>query len=303
MNNADRVKALAEELGYTACGITSVEPFVEFERAVRDRMKRFPEAAHLYERLLKRADPTATAPWARSIVVCVRRYGKYRLPNGLASHVGRDYLVDSRSEYCPDHAMPRRMKEGLVGLGMRVRKGGVPDRWAGARAGVTRFGRNGFAYSKHGSWINLETWRVDAELTPDEPTLDLPCPENCDACMRACPTGAIVAPYVMRMDRCVAYLTYGAPEPIDPALWKRMGPWIYGCDTCQLVCPLNRGKWEEIEDAPWLKEAAPHLTPEALSTMDEAAYRDIVHPRFWYIPPEDIARWHRNAARALNSGP
>jgi len=296
---ADRVKTLAIDLGYTSCGIASVEPFVEFERAVHDRMKQFPEAAHLYEGMLKRVNPTASTPWARSIVVCVSRAGAYRLPEELVGYIGRNYLVDSRFQDSPDFTRKTKMKEGLIDLGMRVRKGGVPDRWAGARAGVTRFGRNCFAYSKHGSWINVETWRVDAELPADEPTLDLPCPDNCDACMKACPTGAIVEPYVMRMDRCIAYLTYRAPEPIHPALWEKMGTWIYGCDVCQQVCPLNKGKWEPLNDAPWLNEVAPRLTPQALSTMDDATYRSIVHPRFWYIPVDGLARWHRNAQRAL----
>lgn len=303
---AQRIKALAAETGYAACGIAPARPFETFRRAVLARMARFPEAAGLYRDLLARADPRADpragAPWVRSLVVCVRRYGRYRVPPGLAGHIGRSYLFDRRCRACPEHDMPSRFTAGLRALGLRARRGGVPERWAGALAGVTRFGRNCFAFSPaHGSWINIETWRVDAELPPDRPTVSSPCPPGCRACVEACPTGALVAPYVVRMDRCVAYLTYGAPEPVPDELWKRMGPWIYGCDACQEACPLNRGRWEETEAAPWLERAAPLLAPRALAGMSDDTYRAVVHPLFWYIPPDNPQRWRRNAARALKN--
>ena len=77
-----------------------------------------------------------------------------------------------------------------------------------------------------------------------------------------------------------------------------MGQWVYGCDVCQLVCPLNQHKWQNLERAYWLEKAAPHLRPDALAQMSNATYHDIVHPLFFYIPKDDIARWHRNARRA-----
>ncbi len=296
---AARIKALAAEVGYAACGITTAEHFEDFSRAIEQRIARFPEAADLYAPMRGRADPRNAAPWASSIIVCLRRYGKYELPEGLTGHIGRNYLADQRIQECPDYAMPEKMKEGLLGLGLRVRKGGVPDRAAAARAGVARVGRNCFAYSEHGSWINIATWLVDAGLPPDEPTLEPPCPEDCRACIEACPTAALIEPFLMRMDRCVAYLTYSAPEPIPAELRERMGTWIYGCDACQEACPLNTGKWEANEKAPWLEELAPHLTPQALAEMDEETYRNIVHPRFSYISADNLQRWHANAARAL----
>jgi epoxyqueuosine reductase len=160
-------------------------------------------------------------------------------------------------------------------------------------------GRNCFAYSEHGSWINLATWRVDAEIPPDRPTLDCPCPAGCQACLEACPTGALVEPFVMRQDRCIAHLTYGPEWPVPPELWTRMGAWVYGCDVCQEVCPLNRGTWRNAQRADWLDPVAAILTPEALADMDEATYRSVVHPRFWYIPEDGLARWRANAQRAV----
>jgi epoxyqueuosine reductase len=297
---ADRIKALAREVGYTACGITSARPFTDYRRALSDRVRRFPEAAELYEPMRGRVDPRSSRKWARAVVACVRPYSKYAEPAGLVGHIGRNYLFDLRNPECPDHQMPVRMKEGLRALGLRVRKGGVPDRLAAARAGVARFGRNCFAIAEGGSWVNLETWMIDRELPVDASTLEPPCPSNCDACMRACPTGAIVEPFVMRMDRCIAYLTYSAPQPIEPRLWERMGPWVYGCDACQEACPLNHGVWEARERASWLDPIAHLLTPAELARMDEETYREVVHPRFWYIPADEPERWRRNARRALD---
>ncbi len=107
--------------------------------------------------MLDRVDPRRDAAWVNSVIVCVRDYGKYKLPSGMASHIGRNYLADYRIPSCPDHAMPHRMTQELERLGFRVERGGLPDRLAGARAGVVRIGRNGFAYHKDaGSWINVE---------------------------------------------------------------------------------------------------------------------------------------------------
>lgn len=295
------IKQLAAEVGYSACGIASAEPFEEYGRALDDRIGRFPETRPLYEEMRHRANPRARTPWARSIVACVRWYGKYELPQQAVGHIGRSYLADRRCEGCPDHCMPGRMKQGLVGMGLRVKTGGVPDRWAAVRAGIARFGKNCFAYTEHGSWINIETWLVDADLPPDRPLPDSPCPAGCDKCIKACPTGALVEPGVMRMDRCVAYLSYGAPEPVDSDLWKKMGKWIYGCDACQEACPLNKGRWECREKAGWMDRLGALLTPEALAVMDERTYVDTIHPRFWYIPADNIQRWHANARRAIQA--
>lgn len=297
---AESVRELAGQVGYDSCGITHAGDFAEFAGHIEERKRRFPEAAGLYQKLLARAYPCRQTPWAKSIVVCVRRYGKYDMPGGLAGRIGRTYLFDRRNPESPEHDMPKKMRLGLARMGLRVRRGGTPDRWAGARAGVTRFGRNSFGYSRHGSWINIETWLVDAKLPPDEPTLAPACPENCRACVDSCPTGALVEPFVMRIDRCVAYLTYASPEPVEPELWNKMGEWIYGCDKCQEVCPLNKGAWENLEKAPWLEKIAHLLKPEALASMRDDTYRNAVHPAFWYIPLDNVERWRANAARAAS---
>jgi len=301
-NLVNQIKQAAAEIGFVACGVTTAEPFALFSQELERRQRLFPEVAEQYAALCHHADPKCGAAWAQSVVVCIRAYGKYRIPPALIGHIGRSYLGDMRLKACPDNQMPAQMTQALRSLGLRAKRGGGPDRLAAARAGAVQILRNGFAYHENaGSWLNVLTWRVDAELPADKPTYDCPCPPNCRLCMTGCPTGAIVEPYVMRMDKCVAHLTYNAPHPISAELWSKMGAWIYGCDVCQQVCPLNRGKWCETELAPWLEEVGEQLSCEALATMDAETYQQIVHPRFWYIPAEDSERWRRNARRALQA--
>jgi len=293
------IRQLAAGIGYVRCGVTSAAPFDEFAQSIRSRALQFPESAQLYAPLANRCDPRRGKPWACSIIVCIRWYGRYYTHGELPSGIGRNYLFDRRHKGCPDSGMPRRMKQGLRELGLRVSAGGVPERWAAVRAGVGRFGRNCFVYAgEYGSWINIESFIVDAELPPDDPTPELACPETCGACLRSCPTAAIVAPLSMNYARCVAYLTYAAPHPVDPALWDRMEEWVYGCDRCQLVCPLNATAWKRLEHAAWIEPVIRLLAPESLSRMDDQTFRSQIHPLFWYIPETDVARWRRNAQRA-----
>jgi epoxyqueuosine reductase len=88
-----------------------------------------------------------------------------------------------------------------------------------------------------GSWVFLGEILTELELEPDEP-LRTNC-GSCNLCIRACPTGAIVAPYVVDSNRCISYLTIEHRGAIPRELRPLMGNWIFGCDLCQDVCPPN----------------------------------------------------------------
>jgi len=302
-NSENRIKEYAFKSGFAACGITDAEDFPEYSAALDNLAKKFPEAGPLYGTMYKRALIRERFPWAKSVIVCIRRYGKYRIPDGVRGHIGLNYLFDCRVPENPDYAMLKNFRGFLKSAGMKVRKGGVPDRAAAVRSGAASIGKNTFAYTGAcGSWINTVTYVVDAQLEPDNPSFPpSPCPPDCTKCIDACPTGALVKPYTMRMDRCIAYLTYAAPLPLKKELERKMGGWIYGCDVCQQACPLNKSAWEEKESLPHLEKISGLLTLQALSAMDMQTYREIIHPLFNYIPVEDIARWHANAKRALSN--
>jgi epoxyqueuosine reductase len=298
------IKQTAIECGYVRCGITSVEPFSGFSEGIDKRMDHFPEAAHLYEEMKRRIDPHEVEPWAKAIVVGVRYYGKYENVAGLDGKVGKYYQFDRRYQECPDYQITIKFEEAMKKIGVRAEKSDAPDRWAGVRSGAVRFGRNNFVFTDdHGSWINVDSWFVDVALPPDAPSREIICPPDCEECIKACPTRALDGPFSMRMDRCIAYLTYRGSAPTDNETKKKMGEWIYGCDVCQDVCPRNKGKWKSTEKASWLDGFLHDLTPAALAEMDLKTYREKVHPLFWYIDDtkEGLDRWRANAKRSLDN--
>ena len=113
------------------------------------------------------------------------------------------------------------------------------DRAAAARAGLGWFGKNtNILTTELGSWVFLGQIITDLPLLPDPPVK-----KSCGTCVRCidtCPTGAIVAPYVVDNTRCISYQTIENRGPIPRELRPRMLDWVFGCDICQEVCPVNR---------------------------------------------------------------
>ena len=112
------------------------------------------------------------------------------------------------------------------------------DRAAARRAGVGWFGKNtNVLTSSHGSWVFLGQVVTDLELKPDLP-LKKSC-GSCVLCLQACPTGALPAPYVLDNQRCTSHQTIENRGDIPPEMRPLMSDWVFGCDICQDVCPVN----------------------------------------------------------------
>jgi len=293
------IKEKACELGYVACGITDVSPFPEFLNALEQRIQNYPESAHLYQELLENGDPRKQAEWAQSVIVCINRYGKYRLPQNLTQYFGKCYLADGRLPYATEYRATDAFEAFLKGLGFSVMVPRLPMRWAATRAGLGQFGKNNFIYTSDGSWISIKTWMVSEALEYDEPLTTSPCPDTCTGCIDACPTHALEGPFMMNYGRCIAHLTYHLTTLPPETIRKPMGTWMYGCDVCQNVCPLNRRKWEEAEAFPRLEPIAHELALDRLFQMTQAVYEQIIQPRFWYIAKEHLWIWKSNALRAM----
>jgi len=297
------IKQKARELGYVSCGITDASPFTEYLDAIEQRIHRYPESAHLYQNLRENGYPKKQAEWAQSVIVCISRYGKYKLLQGLSQYFGKCYLVDGRWPNTKEYLAFDAFQTFLKGLGLSVISPRLTDRWAAARAGLGQFGKNNFIYTTNGSWIGIKVLLVNEVLDYDAPQTISPCPDQCTRCIDACPTHALERPFMMNFSRCIAHLTFNLTTLPPEGVRKSMGTWIYGCDVCQNVCPLNYEKWESTEDFQQLNDVSHELTLDHLFRMTQPVYEQIIHPRFWYIAKEHLWIWKSNILRAMaNSG-
>jgi epoxyqueuosine reductase len=99
---------------------------------------------------------------------------------------------------------------------------------------------------------------------------------------------------------CVSFLTNKAS---DEALFRRYAPqiggWVYGCDVCQDVCPINKGKLSGEKEFPGIEELGSAISLEKIVMMDYAYLRDVIASKFWYIEAKDVWKWKRNALNAM----
>jgi epoxyqueuosine reductase len=168
-------------------------------------------------------------------------------------------------------------------------------------AGLGWIGKNTLLLNQRlGSWFFLAVLLTSEVLEYDAPATADHC-GTCRACLDACPTGALVAPYRLDARKCISYLTIELREPIPKPLRAGQGQWLLGCDICQEVCPWNHR--EVASDEPSF-QPLPGANPVELAELldlDEAAFRR----RFRHTPFVRPKRGAvlRSAAIALGNRP
>jgi epoxyqueuosine reductase len=210
---------------------------------------------------------------------------------------GRDYHKVLRQRL---QALADRLQQEVGPLGHRVFTDSAPvlEVELASRSGIGWRGKHTLALHREGgSMFFLGEICLDLPL-PLTPPITAHCGE-CSACISACPTGAIVAPYRLDARRCISYLTIEQDGPIPIEFRRAMGNRIYGCDDCQLVCPWNkfarRSPLPDFETRPQLAGA----TLLQLWAWDEAAF--LHHTEGSAIRRIGHARWRRNLAVALGN--
>lgn len=167
-----------------------------------------------------------------------------------------------------------------------------------ARSGLGFTGRNTLTIVPSlGSYVLLGELLIDLALTPDPPAVSR-C-GRCTRCLDSCPTGALLAPYLLDARRCISYLTIELRGPIPRDLRPLMGRWVFGCDRCQEVCPYNSSSHREPPVDP---RPRPELaTADLLSLLElgSKAHRRLV--RGTVLHRVSRPRLARNAAVALGN--
>jgi epoxyqueuosine reductase len=291
-------------LGYENCGIIGVGEVADFADKLRERMGKAPGNDEMYGRFFHFANPRENYPWAKSLVVCIVNYSNYIIPGRLEGMIGKHYLTDMRSsESCKEYKASVAFEDYMRALGLRAeterRFGVTAMRWAALKAGLGVIRKNNFFYTDNGSWVHIEAFLTDMEMELKQTPTGKPCPQDCNRCMEACPTGSLSEPYTMSPASCVSPLTVRGGSLIDSPHSQAMGQWLYGCDVCQNACPFNANKWKHRDEFPGLAELADALTLESIARMDEGRLADLLAEKFFYIDKGRIWQWKLNALNAM----
>ncbi|HMB64607.1 MAG TPA: tRNA epoxyqueuosine(34) reductase QueG [Eudoraea sp.] len=240
-----RIKAEAKRLGFLSCGISKAE-FLEDEaprlqKWLEDGMQG--EMHYMENHFDKRLDPRLLVDGARSVISLLLNYYPETTQRADSYKIskyayGRDY----------HHVIKAKLNElqafitaeiGEVNGRAFVDSAPVLDKVWAARSGLGWMGKHSNLLTQQlGSFYFIAELIVDLELEYDTPVTDH-C-GSCTACIDACPTEAIVEPYVVDGSKCISYFTIELKNEIPPSVKGRFNDWIFGCDVCQDVCPWNR---------------------------------------------------------------
>ena len=259
MLTREAVIAQARAAGFDLAGIARADRHPRLGRIAEwITSGRAGEMHYLAESMDERLDPALVLPTVRSIVSVAVSYATdaSRQPN-----TDGDSVAISRYAWGDDYhdILRARLRELLTwmadtaGPGFEafscVDNGPVQERVFAEQAGLGWIGKHTCLINPRlGSWLFLGEILTNAELEPDEPAIDQ-C-GTCTRCLDACPTAAIVEPYVVDATRCLSYLTIETRGDIDESLRPAIREQIYGCDICQDVCPWNR-RAPASDDAAW----------------------------------------------------
>ena len=260
----------ARSIGFELCGVAPAEEFEELRR-LPEWLERGYAGEMRYLHDARRASAENVLPGTRSVIVCALNYNAVEPYSMNADAIAAtiDQIIDedeadasaprgwiSRYAWGDDYhdVMKRKLEELLAWMHAEfgdafqarsyVDTGPVLERVAAKYAGLGWLAKNTCLINQQlGSWLFLGVILTDLELTPSLPRGAPPPADMCGSCRRcidACPTEAIVAPYVLDARRCIAYLTIELRGPIPQEFRSAMGHMVFGCDICQDVCPWNR---------------------------------------------------------------
>jgi len=251
----------SQKINIDKIGITTADPFLEIQCLLREHKEKGYGSGFEEENLELRINPRLSLPTARSIIAIALAYPGYELERRKTSATegeirrkfcraswGRDYhfVLQERLSKLADFI--KQMIPEAETLTM-VDTGPLSDRAVAVRAGLGWIGKNSNLITpEFGSFVYLGELLTNLPLPPDKP-LENRC-TDCSRCITACPMHAIIpGKAIINCQKCLAYQTLTKGFLSDELKEKiAVHPYIYGCDICQLVCPYNKGKVNDIHE-------------------------------------------------------
>jgi epoxyqueuosine reductase len=250
------IKAEAKRLGFMFCGIAEA-CFLENEAPRLEswlKQGNYGEMQYMENHFDKRLDPRLLVDGAKSVIsLALNYYTDQQQTDPLAPKISKYAYGMDYHDVIKDKLRQLLffIQENIGDVGGRAFVDSAPvlDRAWAERAGIGWIGKNAnLINKKSGSFFFLAELIVDAELAYDiAPTTDH-C-GTCTRCIDACPTEAIVAPYIVDGSRCISYLTIELKNNIPEEFKGQTDNWMFGCDVCQNVCPWNRFSFTHNEPA------------------------------------------------------
>ncbi|MCF8415354.1 MAG: tRNA epoxyqueuosine(34) reductase QueG [Crocinitomicaceae bacterium] len=245
--NTALIKQKAQELGFFYCGISKAE-FLEEEAPRLEawlNQQRHGKMSYMENHFDKRLDPRLLVEGAKSVISLLLNYyteekqSDVTAPKISKYAYGEDYH-DVIKEKLRQLMQFIETEIGEVSGRVFVDSAPVMDKAWAKKSGLGWIGKNSnLIHPKSGSFFFIAELIIDLELEADGPIKDY-C-GTCTKCIDACPTDAIIEPYVVDGSKCISYLTIELKDALLPTEFKgKMDNWAFGCDICQDVCPWNR---------------------------------------------------------------
>ncbi len=263
--------AYAMSIGVDKIGFTTAAPFTELKNRLRRQQELGFQSGFEESDIEKRTEPLQLLEGAESIVAIAVAYPS-KMKDAPAGKKGARRGIFCRASWGVDYHTALRQRLALLKawLEERVRNvriesmvdtGALVDRAVAERAGIGWSGKNcSIITPEFGSYVYLGELVTNIPFAPDKPMED-ECGE-CRLCLDVCPTGALIEGGQLNSQRCIAFLTQ-TKGYLPDEFRSHIGNRLYGCDTCQTVCPKNKGKinWIHEEFKPDPELAKPLLTP------------------------------------------
>lgn len=277
---SEKIKLKAVELGFESCGISKAEEITDQKDNYTNWLQKNLHASmqYLERNQNKRFDPTILEPGIKSIISVLYNYYPKDIQKETSPRIskyayGTDYhfvLKDKLRE------LLNYIHANLAPCSGRVFTDSAPvlERAWAARCGLGWIGKNTcLIVPGKGSYFFIGEILIDIELKYDIPIEDF-C-GSCTKCLNACPTNALVAPFVLDSNRCISYHTIENRDEIPVKFKGKFQNWIFGCDICQDVCPWNT-KVESTHN----QELAPkkeilEMTREDWNSLSEEEFRKL----------------------------
>ncbi|MFQ5865672.1 MAG: tRNA epoxyqueuosine(34) reductase QueG [bacterium] len=284
MSFTQTIKQKAHDLGFDLAGVAPVEPVPELSFYKEWIEARYAgKMAYLERNIERRTDVSKVVPSAKSVIVCALVYHTDHPLSTESQESTKGWI--SRYSWGDDYHDVLRKKlfelfdfikdkssEEVVGR-VYVDTGPVVDRAYAKYAGIGWFGKNTCILNQEkGSWFFIGEIITNLELEYDHLVPDR-C-GSCNLCIKACPTDAILQPYVLDSRLCISYLTIELRDEIPLELRDKMGNHIFGCDICQDVCPWNRKAPVTAEGAFQPRHGLLNPDLEEMGKLDPEEFRE-----------------------------